>query len=190
MPHADSSFVPEEIKTKQDFYEHVEMGIVALTEGQTYWVSNLANASALLYHSYLGSPQLYGMREDGEPVVNWTGFYIHPPELASSRESPVTAPLLLGPFNGRPACQQIIPRAGKGVCADAFVNGETVLVADVHEYPGHIACDGMTNSEIVVPLLNKVGQVVGVLDLDSTVKGTFTEEDRIGLERIARHLAI
>lgn len=92
------------------------------------------------------------MREDGEPVVNWTGaflplneerlklmtervgFYIHPPEQSAATEGP----LLLGPFNGRPACQQITPRAGKGVCADAFVRGETVVVTDVHAYPGHI----------------------------------------------------
>ncbi|KAJ9117975.1 hypothetical protein QFC20_000256 [Naganishia adeliensis] len=75
MPHADTALVPDDITTKREFYEHVEMGITALTEGQTYWVSNLANASALLYHSFLGC-SLYGMREDGEPVVNWTGAFL------------------------------------------------------------------------------------------------------------------
>ncbi|KAI5449498.1 hypothetical protein NCC49_004643 [Naganishia albida] len=191
MPHADTSLVPDDITTKREFYEHVLEGITALCEADAYWVSNLANASALLYHSYLGS-RLYGTGKDGEPVVNWTGFYIHPPERPTNAggDDDDVGPLLLGPFNGRPACQQITPRAGKGVCADAFVGGETVVVKDVHAYPGHIACDGETKSEIVVPLRNKAGRVVGVLDLDSTVEGTFDEDDRAGLERIAACLAI
>jgi L-methionine (R)-S-oxide reductase len=140
-----------------------------------------------------------------------SGFYIHPPETQSS-SSVTSQPLLLGPFCGRPACQIIQPIAGKGVCADAFVGAITLVVPDVHAYPGHIgacgdylslsvsnlelmitaspACDALSQSEIVVPVKNKAGAVVGVLDLDSTVKGTFDEVDKLGLERIAEALRI
>lgn len=186
MPHADSSLIPDDITTKQAFYDHVYDNVCALIEGTPFWVSNLANASSLLYHSYLGCKALYGEREDGEPVVNWAGFYIHPPESSATTPSP----LLLGPFCGRPACQIIQTQAGKGVCADSFVGEKTLVVVDVHAYPGHIACDDLSQSEIVIPLRSKSGKVIGVMDLDSTVKGTFDEIDRAGLERIAEVLRI
>lgn len=84
----------------------------------------------------------------------------------------------------------IQPIAGRGVCADAFVRGETLIVPNVHEYPGHIACDALSASEIVVPLRDKAGKVVGVLDLDSTVVGTFDVDDREALERLVALLSI
>ena len=95
--------------------------------------------------------------------------------------------LLLGPFCGRPACQFIAVAPGKarGVCADAYTKAQTVLVPDVDKYPGHIACDGETKSEIVIPLL-KDGQSIGVLDLDCLALNAFDDEDKIGLERIAK----
>lgn len=130
--------------------------------------------------------------------------------------------LLLGPFNGRPACQQITPRSGKGVCADTFTGEKTLIVPDVEAYPGHIgmltlllvcreecsawetrvadslafflltpseACDGETKSEIVLPLKNKQGKVIGVLDLDSTKLACFDEDDRAGLEQVVEMIA-
>ena len=120
-------------------------------------VANLANASALLYQTL----------ED----LNWAGFYL--------LEGPT---LVLGPFQGRPACIEI--PLGRGVCGTAAARNETQVVADVHQFPGHIACDCASNSEIVVPL-RRAGQVLGVLDLDSPCPGRFTQEDRAGLESFA-----
>ena len=129
--------------------------LTALTEGVSFGISNLANASALIYNAL----------ED----LNWAGFYlIHEGEL------------VLGPFQGKPACTKI--SVGKGVCGTAVARNETVVVDDVHRFPGHIACDSASNSEIVIPLRRK-GAVFGVLDLDSPSFGRFTEADRIGLER-------
>lgn len=129
--------------------------LTALTEGVSFGISNLANASALIYNTL----------ED----LNWAGFYlIHEGEL------------VLGPFQGKPACTKI--SVGKGVCGTAVARNETVVVDDVHRFPGHIACDSASNSEIVIPLRRK-GAVLGVLDLDSPSFGRFTEADRIGLER-------
>ena len=129
----------------------------ALTDGVENTVTNLANAAALLYHSL--------------DNINWAGFYL----LDGDR-------LLLGPFQGKPACT-VIP-VGKGVCGTAAAEGRTQLVADVHAFPGHIACDSASNSEIVVPLF-KDGAVAGVLDIDSPVLSRFTEADREGLEAFA-----
>ncbi|ODN74049.1 hypothetical protein L202_07520 [Cryptococcus amylolentus CBS 6039] len=184
MPHADSSYVPDDIKTKKEFYDHVVAHLEALLEGERYWVTNLAQASAILYHSFLASP-LYG-GDALTPVVNWTGFYLHPP---SHPNISADSPLLLGPYHGRPACLSITPTPGKGVCADAFLTQKTLIVPDVEAYPGHIACDGDTKSEVVVPLRNGEGKVIGVLDLDSTKLDTFGEEDRLGLEKVADALA-
>ena len=121
-------------------------------------MSNLANAAALLY----------GQLEQ----VNWAGFYL-------CRDGA----LWLGPFGGKPACVRI--DHGKGVCGTAWATGQTQLVEDVHAFPGHIACDSASASEIVVPLFRD-DEVVGVLDIDSPVKGRFTGTDREGLEVIAR----
>jgi GAF domain-containing protein len=121
-------------------------------------IADLANASALLWENL----------ED----VNWAGFYLLEGET-----------LVLGPFQGKPACIEI--PLGRGVCGTAAASGKTQLVPNVHEFEGHIACDGASNSEIVIPLF-KNGQVVGVLDIDSPSFSRFDESDREGLEEFAR----
>ena len=118
------------------------------------WIADLANAAALLWE-YL-------------PEINWAGFYL----WNQGR-------LLLGPFQGRIACREIA--IGRGVCGTAFEKRETLVVPDVHEFPGHIACDERSRSEIVIPLFRN-GEAAGVLDIDSPVPGRFTEEDKTGLE--------
>ncbi|MBQ9468452.1 MAG: GAF domain-containing protein [Clostridia bacterium] len=132
----------------------------ALCEGVPYLAANLSNASALLY--------------DALPRLNWAGFYL----LRGGA-------LWLGPFQGKPACVRIAP--GKGVCGRAAEEDRTLVVPDVHVFPGHIACDGASRSEIVVPL-HRAGKVVGVLDLDSPEYDRFTEEDRELIERFASKL--
>ena len=132
----------------------------ALTAGVPHVTANLANAAALLYRSL--------------PEVNWAGFYLLEGET-----------LVLGPFQGKPACIEI--PLGRGVCGTAAASGKTVVVPDVHAFPGHIACDEDSRSEIVVPLL-KNGTVAGVLDIDSPVCGRFSEKDRATLEAFARLL--
>ncbi|KAL7420534.1 hypothetical protein Q5752_004485 [Cryptotrichosporon argae] len=185
MPHADSSLVPADITTKPAFYAHIHAALLSLLEGHRFWVSNLAQAASLLYHAFAGSA-LYGLDGPGAPVVNWAGFYIHPPSTASASTVPAK-PLVLGPYHGRPACITITPTAGRGVCADAFVKAEGIVVSDVEAYPGHIACDGDTRSEIVVPL-RMGGRVVGVLDLDSVRPAMFDDDDLRGLQGVVRIL--
>jgi len=133
----------------------------ALTDGVPHRIANLANASALLYAEL----------ED----LNWAGFYF----LEDGK-------LVLGPFQGKPACIEI--DVGKGVCGTAVQEGKTQLVPDVHLFPGHIACDSASNSEIVVPLRVN-GKIVGVLDVDSPWPGRFTQEDQVGLEAAAEVIA-
>jgi L-methionine (R)-S-oxide reductase len=176
----------------------------------------LANASSLIFNSLVAFPACFG--NDGASTVNWcgacsataglflsvamsysyywwvlsTGFYLDshlfpyprgatPPDSESNR-------LLLGPFCGKPACQFINTAPGRGVCADAYLQRKTVLVEDVEKYPGHIACDGDTRSEIVCPLIRDdgSGEAVGVLDLDCLVLGGFDANDQAGLERICK----
>ena len=127
----------------------------ALIQGVPHLTANLANASALLW--------------DSLPDLNWVGFYLFEKDR-----------LVLGPFQGKPACIEILP--GRGVCGTAFSAGETRLVPDVHSFPGHIACDAASNSEIVIPLR------IRVLDLDSPSFSRFSEEDRLLLEACARVL--
>ncbi len=127
----------------------------ALQEG-TDTIADLANGSALL-NWYLDD-------------INWVGFYLWNEERQE---------LVLGPFQGLPACVSI--KSGRGVCGTAFATGETQRVEDVHSFPGHIACDGASASEIVIPL-RKDGKILGVLDIDSPLKGRFTPEDQIFLE--------
>ena len=137
-------------------YEVLCSKLSALLDGVPHRIANLANASALIYESL----------ED----LNWAGFYLLEGET-----------LVLGPFQGRPACIEI--PMGRGVCGTAAQTGQTQLVPDVHLFPGHIACDSASNSEIVVPLRID-GKVVGVLDLDSPWPGRFTDEDQAGLEAV------
>ena len=131
--------------------------LAALTEGVTERVSNLANAASLLFHAL----------DD----VNWAGFYLLRGDT-----------LVLGPFMGQPACVRI--PLGKGVCGTAAARMETVVVPDVHAFPGHIACDAASRSETVVPL-RVSGALYGVLDVDSPVTDRFSEADRLGLEAFA-----
>lgn len=129
-----------------------------LTDGTPHLISNLANAAALLWQSL----------DD----INWAGFYLSDGEK-----------LVLGPFCGKPACIEI--PLGRGVCGTAAKAGNTLVVPNVHEFDGHIACDGDSNSEIVVPI-KKDGRVVAVLDIDSPKFDRFSEKDRAGLEEFAR----
>ena len=138
-------------------YKFVAQRLVALTDGVPYETANLANASALLWQHM----------ED----INWVGFYKMPGGL-----------LVLGPFQGKPACVNIA--VGKGVCGTAVAEDKTQLVYDVHDFPGHIACDSASNSESVIPL-HVNGEIWGVLDIDSPFVGRFTEADREGLEAVA-----
>ena len=126
----------------------------SLSEGVIWDMTVLSNAAALLWDS---------LKE-----INWAGFYL----MKDGK-------LLLGPFQGKPACTVI--EAGKGVCGTAVAEDRTQLVKNVHEFPGHIACDSASNSEIVVPI-HTGGTVYGVLDIDSPKLGRFSEEDKEGLE--------
>lgn len=139
---------------KSVLYRQLVAELGGLIAGEPDWIANLANSAALIYHSL--------------PDLNWAGFY-----LLKDGE------LVVGPFQGKPACVRIA--LGKGVCGTAAAQKQTQLVRDVHEFPGHIACDAASNSEIVVPLIRN-GAVIGVLDLDSPMLARFDEEDRQGLE--------
>lgn len=135
--------------------------IKAISEDVTDAVANLANFSAVLF--------------DALDRVNWAGFYRLLPDGA----------LLLGPFQGKPACIRL--EAGKGVCGAAVARGETVVVDNVHAFPGHIACDSASRSEIVIPL-RRGGQLWGVLDIDSPVEARFGDAERTALEAAAREI--
>ena len=139
-------------------YKALNDQLLALVEGCSHPISNLSNGAALLYHTL--------------PDLNWAGFYLLEGET-----------LVLGPFQGKPACIEI--PVGRGVCGTAVAEGKTQLVLNVHEFPGHIACDGASNSEIVIPL-RKNGKIIGVLDIDSPIFNRFTEIDQNGLEEFAK----
>ena len=132
----------------------------ALTEGVPYSTANLANTAAAIWQIM--------------ERINWAGFYL----MNGGK-------LVLGPFQGKPACIEI--PVGKGVCGTAVKEEKTILVEDVHQFPGHIACDSASNSEIVVPIF-KNGTVYGVLDIDSPYFARFTAEDQRGLEALVRAL--
>lgn len=134
--------------------------LVALMDGVPHLVTNLSNASALLYDSLDG--------------LNWAGFYL-------MRQGK----LILGPFQGKPACTEI--PVGKGVCGTAVAENKTQRVPNVHEFPGHIACDSASNSEIVIPI-RVAGRVVGVLDIDSPLFDRFSQDDQTELEEFVRVL--
>src|SRR5690242_460088 len=135
--------------SKADAYRHIYEQLAELIRGESDSLANAANTAALLFMSL--------------PDINWVGFYfVHDEEL------------VLGPFQGKPACTRIA--LGKGVCGTAARKRETIVVSDVNQFPGHIACDTASRSEIVVPLLNW-GRLLGVLDVDSPVLGRFDEDD-------------
>ena len=143
---------------KPGLYDSLRRSVEAVTEAESDSLANLANAAALLFEAL--------------PDINWAGFYIRRGDE-----------LVLGPFQGRIACVRIA--WGKGVCGTAAQRGETLVVPDVNAFPGHIACDAASRSEIVVPL-RESGRVVGVLDVDAPKESRFDEEDRAGLETFAR----
>jgi len=146
---------------KSEVYAEMVRAADALTSGEPDAVANMANIAALLWE-YL-------------PDVNWTGFY-----------RVVDGELVLGPFQGKAACIRI--PFGKGVCGTAAQSGETQLVEDVHAFPGHIACDANSTSELVVPV-RRNGTVIAVIDLDSPTLNRFDAEDAQGVERLARMIA-
>ena len=146
--------------TKADLYKTVVDQLQSLIRAESDWIANLANAAALIFQSV--------------PRLNWAGFY-----LLKDDE------LVVGPFQGKVACVRI--QIGKGVCGTAAEQRKTVIVPDVHEFPGHISCDSASRSEIVVPLIRQ-GELIGVLDLDSPGWGRFDDEDAVGLEAVARLL--
>ncbi len=154
-------FAPDAAQEKPALYRDLLAAADALTAGEHDGVANMANVAALLAE-YL-------------PTCNWTGFY-----------RLIGGELVLGPFVGRPACIRIA--LGKGVCGTAAATGETQLVPDVHAFPGHIACDAVSRSELVVPVL-RGGAVVAVIDLDSPELGFFGEDDRAGIEALAAMLS-
>lgn len=144
--------------SKTDFYAELREQLGALLSAESDPIANAANTSSLLFHMM--------------PDVNWAGFYF----LQSEKE------LVLGPFQGKPACVRIT--VGRGVCGAAVERGTSVVVEDVHAFPSHIACDAESRSELVVPLIRD-GGVFGVLDLDSPVAGRFDADDQTGVEALA-----
>jgi L-methionine (R)-S-oxide reductase len=154
-------FRPDETLAKPELYRQLVEAADALTAGEHDPVANMANVAALL----------------GEfiPALNWAGFY-----------RAVGGELVLGPFVGRPACIRI--PFGRGVCGAAAARGETQLVDDVHAFPGHIACDAASRSELVVPVMRD-GAVIAVIDLDSPETARFDADDAAGIEALAALLA-
>ena len=149
-----------QLTSKRDLYDQLASQLSSLLAGERDLIANAANFAALIFHSL--------------PDLNWAGFY-----FAKDGE------LVLGPFQGKPACIRI--KIGQGVCGTAAAKCATTIVPNVHEFPGHIACDNASNSEIVVPLL-KGERFIGVLDLDSPQLSRFDAEDAAGLEALVRIL--
>ncbi|OOO06131.1 GAF domain nucleotide-binding protein [Aspergillus flavus] len=183
MPHADSSYFGENA-SKSDIYTQVLEQAQGLVYGQRNWVSNFSNVASLLWHAYAALPS-------PSSSVNWAGFYIRQDKFPNAQTTEKQNQnqkqvLWLGPFQGRPACQEI--RFGKGVCGTAAEKRETVLVGDVLSFPGHIACDASSRSEIVVPILVG-GETVAIIDIDCTEPDGFDEVDRKYLEDLAKLLA-
>jgi len=152
---------PIEAATKSGLYAAVLEQLAALLHGESDLIANAANTASLLYHSL--------------PDINWAGFYF----LKDGE-------LVLGPFQGKPACVRI--GLGRGVCGTAAQQRATVLVHNVNAFAGHIACDTASQSEIVVPIVVE-DRLIGVLDIDSPVPGRFDEEDRRGCEQVVRIFA-
>ena len=163
----NTSIYPED---KSRLYPLIKTRLLGLIDGNPHWLPALANASALLNLALTD--------------INWAGFYLMNSFLNPAADSSEDF-LILGPFHGKPACVKI--QVGNGVCGTAVARDEIMLVENVHEFPGHIACDCASNSEIVIPL-HSDGKVIGVLDIDSPVIGRFDEDDRKGLAEYAKIL--
>jgi GAF domain-containing protein len=170
-----SHFPAPDFTDKAAGYRELDAQLAALLAGERDAIANLANTSALLYAAL--------------PQLNWAGFYLLHPSPRDGADGG-SGELVLGPFQGKPACVRIA--LGRGVCGTAAAERRTQLVPDVHAFPGHIACDAASRSEIVVPLVfaagPRAGELIGVLDLDSPILGRFDATDQAGLERIAATL--
>ncbi|WP_294124153.1 GAF domain-containing protein [Sphingomonas sp.] len=151
-----------EAADKATLYRDIASALEGLVAGEPDGIANMANAAALIWESL--------------PDINWVGFYRN-----------VGGELIVGPFQGRPACIRIA--FGSGVCGVAASSREVQLVEDVHAFPGHIACDSASNSEIVVPIVGADGELLGVLDIDSPKHARFDAEDRAGVVRLAEIMA-
>ena len=146
--------------SKRELYDQLAAQLSSLLAGEGDLIANAANCSSLIFHTL--------------PDLNWAGFYFVK-----------DGGLVLGPFQGKPACVRI--RVGQGVCGAGAAKCETVIVPNVHEFPGHITCDSASNSEIVVPLM-KDSRLIGVLDIDSPSPSRFDQQDAEGLEQLVRIL--
>ncbi len=155
------TFAPTQGQTKAQLHADLVEAARALIAGETDGIANMANLAALIWQFL--------------PDLNWAGFY-----------RAVGGELVLGPFIGKPACIRI--PFGKGVCGVAASSGKTQLVPDVHAFPGHIACDSASRSELVVPVIRD-GTVIAVIDLDSPLSARFDEDDAEGIEALARVIA-
>ena len=155
-------FIAPTAATKPD-YDLLALQLASLLESETDLVANAAQFSAFIY--------------DTIADLNWAGFYL----TTASKKADAAPELLVGPFQGKVACARI--PFGKGVCGTSAAERRTILITDVHEFPGHIACDSASNSEIVIPLIVN-DNVVGVFDIDSPSLARFTQEDQVGLEKL------
>lgn len=164
MHHAD--YTNFKSSSREESLQQILDSYVALTDGQRNWVCNLANCASLIWHAYRSLPL----------DINWAGFYVLDPTDASR--------LILGPFQGKVACQLI--KIGQGVCGVSASSRETQVVPDVEKFPGHIACDGETKSEIVVPVIDPSGVVRAVIDIDCLDYNGFSSIDKEYLERLAK----
>lgn len=174
--HAEYSKFSQDA-TKEEAYETLILSAKALfVDNGTKLpaISNLSNAASLIWHLF----------QQITPSVNWAGFYLRDPAQNQGTDD-TQQQLILGPFQGKVACQLI--KFGKGVCGTAAATAQTQLVPDVNAFPGHIACDGDTNSEIVVPIVRE-GAVIGVIDIDSTKLNSFDKVDKKYLEELAQAL--
>ncbi|MBL7987081.1 MAG: GAF domain-containing protein [Chlorobi bacterium] len=151
-------------ESKTELYAAIAVQLRALLHGERNLVANAANTAALLFGTL--------------PEVNWAGFYLLDDGGSDGEKK---GELVLGPFQGKPACVRIA--LGRGVCGTAAAERRSVLVQDVQQFPGHIACDANSRSEVVIPIISN-GVLVGVLDLDSPHVGRFDNDDRAGLEQI------
>ncbi|WP_269449079.1 GAF domain-containing protein [Massilia endophytica] len=158
---SDTAYSTDSAEAKEAMYVDLRSQLQGLVHGETDWIANTANFSSLVFNSM--------------PDLNWAGFYF----LKTEDE------LVLGPFQGKPACIRI--KKGRGVCGTTVEKGEAIVVPDVHAFPGHIACDVNSRSELVVPVFSK-GAIVGVFDLDSPLPNRFDEVDAQGIQSLVQIL--
>lgn len=158
---SDTAYRTDTREAKEAMYADLRTQLQGLLHGESDWIANTANFSSLVFHSV--------------PGLNWAGFYF----LKTADE------LVLGPFQGKPACIRI--QKGRGVCGATVVKRAPIVVPDVHAFPGHIACDSSSRSELVVPIFAR-GEVVGVFDLDSPLPGRFDDTDAQGVQSLVQLL--